>query len=126
MRQEQHIQKSASVWLAMIGALTLRDARAECLRYNVSFTLTGTVVSHQGLRGWWGLKLEKPLCTVEGRVDAYEVAYSSVGETQTAIMNNQDLRPFMGEKVAITGKLFPRMNGHHQTSKNFGLNISKR
>jgi peptidyl-prolyl cis-trans isomerase A (cyclophilin A) len=94
----------------------------KCLRYSpTAIALTGTVASHQGLQSWWGLKLDTPICTVADNSDPYMIAYQDVRETQIIVFQNEDLTPYSGQRITISGELLPMVNGHHQTRVMIGL-----
>jgi hypothetical protein len=93
-----------------------------CLRYSPApITLTGTVASHKDLESWWGLKLATPICTIADKSDRYMMAYQGVRETQIILFQNEDLTPYTGQRITISGTLFPRVTGHHQTPVMIGL-----
>jgi len=91
-----------------------------CLAYEPkTVNLTGTLVSHRGLRGWWGLKLDRPICMTKGDpADPFMFPYQGVLEVQLLLNGQSEFdhyRNLLGEPVSATGKLTPRVNGHHET-----------
>jgi hypothetical protein len=107
--------------LAMVsGVLGFGVAKADaCLRYETSLTVKGHIVSHQGLRNWWGLAVDRPICMVKDSSDPYGQPYKGVLEMQLIPMAQSEYdryRVLTGKEVSVTGKLTPRVNAYHQTS----------
>lgn len=94
---------------------------SECLPYGGSKPqiLNGQLTSHQGLRTWWGVKLDRTICTSKHATDPYGVAYSDVQELQL-IFTDQDgsakYEGLLNHEVAVSGKLMGRTTAYHQTS----------
>jgi hypothetical protein len=84
-----------------------------------ALTVKGALVSHQGLRGWWGLKLDRAICTVKDPIDPYGIAYSDVDELQLIFMNQEGYTKYknlLDRRVSISGKLMGHSTAYHQTS----------
>ena len=104
----------------LAGFRLLLGADGDCLRYEPArVRLNGTLVSHQGLRGWWAVKPDNPICTIKEPSDPAAVAYSGVSEVQLILMGGQTdfdrYRLLLGRKVSVSGKLTPQVTAYHQT-----------
>jgi hypothetical protein len=93
----------------------------DCLRYGgaPSQVLKGTLVSHQGLRSWWGVKLDHPICMLKDPIDPYGMAYSDVDELQLIFMNQDSYGRYenlLNRSVSVSGSLMGRTTGYHNTS----------
>src|ERR1019366_2903490 len=102
------------------GVRLLFGADGGCLKYEPArVTLNGTLVSHQGLRGFWAVKPDYPICTIKGSSDPAAIAHSGVAEVQLILMGGQAdfdrYRPLLGRKVSVSGKLTPQVTAYHQT-----------
>jgi hypothetical protein len=106
--------------LVGIATCALPLLGGDCLPYGGAqpLTLKGTLVSHQGLRGWWGVKLDHRICTLKDPIDDYGVAYSDVDELQLIFMNQDSYTKYenlLNHRVSISGKLMGRSTAYHQT-----------
>jgi hypothetical protein len=113
---------SKRLWIITLACLPrlLFGTNGECLKYEPArVNLTGVLVSHQGLRNWWALKLDKPVCTISEPSDPAAVAHSKVEEIQLIVFGGQAeferYKPLLGRKVSVSGKLTPRVTAYHQT-----------
>lgn len=109
-------------WITLLGIATcaLPLLGGGCLPYGGAQPLTvkGELISHQGLRGWWGLKLDHAICTLKDPIDPYGVAYTDVDELQLIFMNQDGYAKYknlLNRSVSISGKLMGRTTGYHQT-----------
>ena len=97
------------------------SAKLFCLPYEpAAVKLNGTLMTHQGLRNWWGVKLDEPICTIP--VDSLE-SYHNVQELQL-LMGEGDFdryAPLIGRKVSVSGKLEAQSTGYHQTKVMIGV-----
>src|SRR5664280_2452416 len=114
------MNRRLAVATILVGAKLLVAADGDCLRYEPArVRLSGTLVSHQGLRGWWAVKLDKPICTITEPSDPFSVGHSDVPELQLILMGGQAdfdrYRPLLGRKVSVSGKLTPQVTAYHQT-----------
>ena len=114
------MSKRLAVATMLAGVRLLSAADGDCLRYEPArVRLNGTLVSHQGLRGFWAVKPDNPICTIKEPSDPSAVAYSGVAEVQLILMGGQAdfdrYRPLLGRKVSVSGRLTPQVTGYHQT-----------
>jgi len=107
---------SFGIWICVTPVLA-----GDCLPYGGAkpLTLKGNLTSHQGLRTWWGVKLDQAICTVKHPTDPYGVAYSDVKETHLIFLNPENSAKYerlLNHRVAVSGKLMGRTTAYHQTS----------
>jgi hypothetical protein len=114
------MSKRLAVATLLAGIRFLAAADGPCLKYEPArVTLNGTLVSHQGLRGYWAVKPDNPICMIKEPSDPSAFAYTGVAELQLILMGAQAdfdrYRPLLGRRVSVTGKLIPQVTGYHQT-----------
>ena len=114
------MSKRLAVATMLAGVRLLSAADGDCLRYEPArVRLNGTLVSHQGLRGFWAVKPDNPICTIKEPSDPSAVAYSGVAEVQLILMGGQAdfdrYRPLLSRRVFVSGRLTPQVTGYHQT-----------
>jgi hypothetical protein len=114
------MSRRLAVATIVAGVRLLFGADGGCLKYEPArVTLNGTLVSHQGLRGFWAVKPDYPICTIKGPSDPAAIAHSGVAEVQLILMGGQAdfdrYRPLLGRKVSVSGKLTPQVTAYHQT-----------
>jgi hypothetical protein len=90
-----------------------------CLPYGVSQTLKGRLTSHQGLRSWWGIRLDRSICTLKHPTDLTGAHYADVDELQLIFLNQDSFAKYEGllnHRVSVSGKLMGRATAYHQTN----------
>jgi hypothetical protein len=90
-----------------------------CLDYDPKrVRLEGTIIKHDGLRPWWGLKLDEPLCTNAGRDEDRNIAYSGIRELHLVIsadLHWEQVKSLLGTHAVLSGRLIPAFTGYHMT-----------
>lgn len=105
--------------LAALLASAARFCVGQCLPYDpASVTLDGVMIGHEGLRTWWGVRLERAICVIEDPSNPYAVAHRGIAEVQLILSDEVDFdryRSLLNRRVAVFGKLTPRFTGYHET-----------
>jgi hypothetical protein len=81
-------------------------------------TLQGTIIEHDGLRKWLGLRLDKPICTNEGPDEDQGLAHSNVKELHLVVFSNthrEQLKYLLGKHAEISGRLMLAITAYHMT-----------
>jgi hypothetical protein len=82
-------------------------------------TLTGVLVWHRGLRDWFGIALDRPMCMEPQKDDRLGEPITGVDHMQLVITSPGDrlerYRPLVGKRVIADGTLMPRHTGYHET-----------
>src|ERR1035437_1329231 len=115
------MSRRLAVATIVAGVRLLFGADGGCLKYEPArVTLNGTLVSHQGLRGFWAVKPDYPICTIKGPTDPAAIAHSGVAEVQLILMGGQAdfdrYRPLLGRKVSVSGSPECPRESEHPTA----------
>lgn len=102
-------------FVAMTAASIPGLART-CLPYEpATVTLTGNLISHQGLRTWWSLKLDRSVCMLAGPSDSTEGKDVSEMQMIPSDGDYDQYKPLMEKHVVMVGKLTPWVTAYHMT-----------
>lgn len=90
-----------------------------CLDYEPKrVSLKGTVIKHDGLRAWWGLKLDTPICTNAGPDEDQGLAHTGIHELHLVVSSKlhwAQIVPLQGKSAVLSGRLMLAITGHHMT-----------
>jgi len=109
-------QMKTIISLLAMAATAMPGSARTCLPYEpATVTLTGSLISHQGLRTWWSLKLDHSVCMVSGPSDSTEG--KDVSEMQMILLNGDydQYKPLLQKHVVMVGKLTPWVTAYHMT-----------
>ena len=91
-----------------------------CFSYRSPVKISGTQIAHPGVRGWWAVKPDHPICMIKDPSDICATAHQGVEELQLILNGQEDFdryRPLLGEKVSVSGTLSPHLNAHHHETR---------
>jgi hypothetical protein len=107
-------------------------ASSECLNYApAEVTLAGVVTLHEGLKGFWSIALDQPICTIGRPDDPFAEAFNGERELQVIFEGAENpafeqFRTLRTKRVLLTGTLMSRTTGYHRTNVLITVNRFKR